>query len=1122
MKTSNYLKDLIDSKKLLNNMVVSRGATEEENPKFDSLVDDISANVNPKFNFKFSYCPGDNFDFNGFDTSHITDMTEWFRSCTDLTSLDVSMIDTSNVTSMNSMFEDCRNLISADISGFDFTNVTTATKLFYSCSKLTDIIFPSTVGSSKISSVTMAFSGCSALTNVDLKALVLSSCTNYDSLFKSCSKLTSFDLTGADISGDLSSMFYGCSLLPEIDLSNNTSSSTVTQMDYAFYYCSKATKIKMPNIITSGLTKLSNAFSNCPLLEEVILPTSIDLSKVTDFGSVYYNDNSLVNTGLDNFYMPNCTTIYRAFYNCKALEDVSFLSVNTDLSKVTNMTETFRECGKIKNIDLSKAAMNISSFSYAFTKCSSLVNLDLSLMNTDKLAGSLQETFYECSNLETFALNNPLNLTNITNLYRTFYGCNKLNGLDMSLFNTAKCTNLGMMFCDCHNLEFNLPSTFSFEKSTNNLSVFKNCYKLTDLSNVELNLAASLNMMEMFYGCSALTNIKPSTVACTKTTGSSWAFYGCESLASLDLSNFDFSNCINLSNMFENCYSLETLLLPTNFGTNTQVTSFNNVFSNCCSLKELDLSGMCLTRYNYEYMFNNCRNLETIGLTDMNITFSSTSPKFDKMFYDCQKLALNSVTFNLDCSGTYGIDFSDVFYNCQNIKKISLLRTSASYPNKDYKFNRTFYNNKSLEEVVITAPRFSYMSECNSTFYGCEKLKNLTFVDNRDNYKLGYAYDNNYMFAYCSSLEDINGLFASGTNYSSGTNGTITHKGMFLGCSSLTEIDLTDYAAKICSSSDVSSMFSGCTNLTKIVMNYVASSNAYWISRNLSQMFYNCTNLKEVTLPSNLVNGATSTGENEYMNCFQMFAFCENLETISLPYFMSSVTEGGTAAPTKLVTSYMFEGCSALKEIILNGMKTKALEDGTGMFDGCTSLQKLDIRSQDIGVFAATENAYKIFEGIPYDCTIYVKNIDEADKLLAIANIKQFTKVTPVLFNFTGNTKPVIDMGKYNTSELTTLNSKFRDHTEITSISFKGCDVSNITDIGFAFNGCTNLTFLDIRPFVLNDITSKNFFLQNINTNCLIVVGSDDDKAFIEANYPNLHNLYNETEYEDAVAAGEL
>ena len=50
----------------------------------------------------------------------------------------------------------------------------------------------------------------------------------------------------------------------------------------------------------------------------------------------------------------------------------------------------------------------------------------------------------------------------------------------------------------------------------------------------------------------------------------------------------------------------------------------------------------------------------------------------------------------------------------------------------------------------------------------------------------------------------------------------------------------------------------------------------------------------------------------------------------------------------------------------------------------------------------------------------------------------------------------------------------------------------------------------------------KNYFLQNINTSCLIVVGSDDDKAFIEAEYPNLLNLYNEVEYEDAVATGEL
>ena len=1117
MKTENYLKDLIDTKKLLNTMVSSRTGTTVDEPKFDNLIDNISANVTPRYDFSFAYCPGDNFDFSGFDTSHITAMNEWFRSCTEVTSLNLSEFNTSNVTTMLSMFEGCKKLTTLDLTSFDFSNVTTLAKFAYNCSELLEITFPEDVKDNDIVSINMAFEGCSKLTSLSLKSLCLKSCTNYDKAFYNCGKLESIDLTGADISGDLSSMFYSCYTLPQIDLSNNTSSSTVTQLDYTFYYCSKLTSVKIPNIITSGLTTLSNTFANCSILEEVILPTSFDMSNVTQFYSTYSEDKKLTKTGLDNFYLPKCTTLYRAFKNCEVLEDFSFLSVNTDLSLVTNINETFYYCKAVKNIDLSKAAMNLKSMYQTFNLCTSLISLDLSLTNTDNLSGSMQDTFYQCNNLENITLNNPLNLTNVTNLYRTFCGCNKLNGLDMSLFNTSSSTNLGMMFSECHNLEFNLPDTFSFEKSTNNLSVFRNCYKLTDLSNVELNLAASLNMMEMFYGCSALTNIKPSNVACTKTTGASYAFYGCESLTSLDLSNFDFINCTNINNMFENCYSLETLSLPTNFGNNTSTTSFSRVFSNCYNLKELDLSNMCLTRYNYEYLFNNCRNLESIGLTDMNVSFSSTSPKFDKMFYNCQKLALDSVTLNLDSSSANVYD--EVFYNCQMIKKISILKTAASYPNTDYKFNNTFYNNTSLEEVVITLPRLNRLAECNSMFYGCENLKTISITDNKDGYNLGYAYDNSYMFAYCSSLESIDGLFNCNSVSSSKQ---YSHKGMFLGCTSLTEVDLTNYAHVICSSSDVSSMFNGCTNLTKVNIGFTSNSLSHYISRNLSQMFYNCTNLTEVTLHSGLVNGATNGGKNEYMNCFQMFAFCESLETLILPGFMFSVTEGGTDAPTKLTTSYMFEGCSALKEINLSNMKTKALEDGTGMFDGCTSLQKLDIRSQDIGVFAATENAYKIFEGIPYDCTIYVKDIVEADKLLTIDSIKQFTKVTPVVFSFTDNTKSVIDMGKYNTSELTTLNSKFRDHTEITSISFKGCDVSNITDISFAFNGCTNLTFLDIRPFVLNDIESKSYFLQNINTSCLIVVGSDDDKAFIEANYPNLHNLYNEVEYEDAVAAGAL
>ena len=60
-----------------------------------------------------------------------------FRSCSSLTSLDLSSFDTSAVTSMNSMFRSCSSLTSLDLSGFNTSAVTDMSGMFYFCSSLT-------------------------------------------------------------------------------------------------------------------------------------------------------------------------------------------------------------------------------------------------------------------------------------------------------------------------------------------------------------------------------------------------------------------------------------------------------------------------------------------------------------------------------------------------------------------------------------------------------------------------------------------------------------------------------------------------------------------------------------------------------------------------------------------------------------------------------------------------------------------------------------------------------------------------------------------------------------------------------------------------------------------------
>lgn len=73
------------------------------------------------------------------NTSNMTNMSSMFKSCSGLTSLNLSGWDTSKVTNMNFMFSSCSKLISLDVSGWDTSSVTNMSYMFNNCSSLTSL-----------------------------------------------------------------------------------------------------------------------------------------------------------------------------------------------------------------------------------------------------------------------------------------------------------------------------------------------------------------------------------------------------------------------------------------------------------------------------------------------------------------------------------------------------------------------------------------------------------------------------------------------------------------------------------------------------------------------------------------------------------------------------------------------------------------------------------------------------------------------------------------------------------------------------------------------------------------------------------------------------------------------
>ena len=115
---------------------------------------------------------------------------------------------------------------------------------------------------------------------------------------------------------------------------------------------------------------------------------------------------------------------------------------------------------------------------------------------------------------------------------KMFSGCNELEFLDLSEFNTANVTDMEGMFNKCNKLkEIKGISNFNTSKVTKMNSMFKLCNALEylDLSNYYTHNVKRIDTV--FGGCDKLKQIK-------------------------GLKHFDTSNVINMNRMFIGCFEI--------------------------------------------------------------------------------------------------------------------------------------------------------------------------------------------------------------------------------------------------------------------------------------------------------------------------------------------------------------------------------------------------------------------------------------------------------------------------------------------------------------------------------------------------------------------------------------
>lgn len=467
----------------------------------------------------------------------------------------------------------------------------------------------------------------------------------------------------------------------------------VTHMGCAFIQCSNLQgTLDLRHWNVEKVTAMNSIFSYCVNLECINL-TGWNTVKLTNITNAFEECHKVKNIyGIEDFNTAGCTSFTTLFSGDYFLETLDLIRWNT--SKVTNLTNTFNWCISLKTLNVSNWDISkVTSLSSTFGNCWSLTELDLQNWDISS-ATTVYYLFGECRNLYRLNLNNWTNNDKITSIAYMFSNCRNLEELHIeNLVLTSKCTSIFQMFYGCQRLK--------------RLDLNPNW----DLSGISSSSSTANNIFNSCYSLETITGITNWKFYFSNTQGLSSLFANCWSLKELDLSGWKVDTITSFANMFDYCYSLKTLNLTG--WTPTAATTFNAMFRYCVNLKNIDISTWIAPNCNnYGSMFENCRSLVSCGdLSDLDMSNVTT---LASMFSTCQSLQSVTGLNNWNVSKVTNITY--LFYSCLAMKSISITNwnlaacTTIGYAFSGCRNLETLdLNNWSIPKVTTTTQCFHYL-----------------------------------------------------------------------------------------------------------------------------------------------------------------------------------------------------------------------------------------------------------------------------------------------------------------------------------------------------------------------------------------------------------------------------
>lgn len=528
----------------------------------------------------------------------------------------------------------------------------------------------------------------------------------------------------------------------------------------------------------------------------------------------------------------------------------SIVSVSQMPASLTCYDNLFKGCSNLVDANF-KINNNTESISGLFSDCVNLTGLSINLPSKCK---DISNLFKGCAALGDLDFIANWDVSKITTLYRTFYGCSSVRSIPVGNWDISNVISLNSTFQGCTSLEILDVSNWNTSKVTTFQSLFSSCTQLTviDVSKWDTSSLVGEGLRSVFNGCSLVQVLDVSNWKTDNVTSIVYVFSGCSSVTNLDVSKWNTSKLTNMLGAFSSCRNLTSLNIS-NWKTDL-ITSFSYALS-YTSITSLDLSNWSFDKATtIAGMFNGCSELVTLKLPDLS---KSKIKKMAYAFADCSKLtSIDLSTLNTSVLD----DIQSLFAGCSSVTEIKGIENFNT--SKITSLSYVFRKCSNLTSLDLSKWNVSLVKDMGYFVSECNKLTTLNLTGWKTS-PLLIAYG---MFSECNNLLeiDVSGIDVSATD---------ALNEVFCNCYSLTTLDLSSW--KVNNVINFNSMFQKCSGLTNLNISNWITTNA----QTLSYMFSECSSLSTLDLSSMDIK----TANNLTDSLTYMFNKCDSLVTLKSP-----------------------------------------------------------------------------------------------------------------------------------------------------------------------------------------------------------------------------------------------